>query len=284
LQQYALLMRLHKPIGWLLLLWPTWWALWLAAKGVPRISTLIIFSCGVVVMRSAGCVINDYADRWLDPHVARTKDRPIASGKVSPREALILFSGLLLLAFLLVLLTDPLTIKLALVGAALAAIYPFMKRVTHLAQIWLGAAFGWAVPMAFSAQLGELTPICWLLFFANVLWSTGYDTIYAMVDRADDLTMGSRSTAILFGDLDRVIIGVIQYSFLLAMVLVGIRAELGIWYYAGLSIAALMVVYQLWLIRSRDTANCFKAFLNNQWLGLVIFIGISAHYWLNQAA
>ena len=276
--QYAYLMRLHRPIGILLLLWPTLWALWIAAEGWPDPLVLFVFVTGVVLMRSAGCVINDYADRDFDPHVARTRDRPIAAGRVSPREALVLFAVLCVIAFLLVLLMNPLTIALSLVGAVLAASYPFMKRYTHLPQVYLGAAFGWAIIMAFAAQAGELTRIAWLLFIANVIWATVYDTQYGIVDREDDLRIGVKSTAILFGSADRLIIGILQLVLLLALLLVGHNAELGLYYHFGLLVGAALLVYQQYLIRDRAPAQCFQAFLNNNWFGAAVFAGIFLDY------
>lgn len=283
-QQYALLMRLDKPIGWLLLLWPTWWGLWAAARGLPSWQNLIIFSLGVVLMRSAGCVINDFADRKLDPQVARTRQRPIASGQVTPKEALGLFAVLMLLAFLLVCLTDPLTIELAFVGAALAIIYPFMKRVTFMPQLWLGAAFGWAVPMAYAAEAGGIDRIAGLLFLANVLWSTAYDTIYAMVDREDDLKAGAKSTAILFGDLDLIAIGVIHATFLLCMLFAGQQLGLGWPYWLSLGLASLWIGMQHWLIRKRDPVACFRAFRLSHWAGALLFLGMAASFALGFGA
>ena len=230
LRQYAHLMRLHKPIGILLLMWPTAWALWIAGEGYPDLLVVFVFAGGVVLMRSAGCVINDYADRDIDPHVTRTRDRPIAAGKVTPKEALVLCAVLCLAAFGLVLLMNSLTVWLSLAGGFLAATYPFMKRYTHLPQVYLGAAFGWAVPMAFAAQTGGVPKTAWLLFVATVLWATAYDTMYGMVDREEDLKIGVKSTAILFGESDRLIIGVIQVLFLLALVLAGQSAGLGGYY------------------------------------------------------
>lgn len=278
LYQYFLLTRLHRPIGTLLLLWPTLWALWLAAKGFPDTLVLVVFVAGVVLMRSAGCVINDYADRRFDPHVARTRERPIAAGKVSPREALILFAVLCLIAFALVLLMNRLTILLSLVAVVLAAIYPFTKRITHLPQIVLGVAFGWAIPMAFAAQTGELPRIAWLLLVVNVLWSTAYDTEYAMVDREDDLRIGVKSTAILFGEADRLIIGILQLLVLFGLVLVGQMAGLGMYFYLGLTVAAALALYQQHLIRERRPEACFQAFLNNNWFGAAVFAGIALDY------
>lgn len=271
---YLVLTRMDRPIGALLLLWACWWALWLAAEDFPPWNLLVIFTLGVFVMRSAGCAINDFADRKLDPQVQRTAGRPIASGRVKPWEAVLLFGVLLLIAFGLVLLTNPLTIKLSFGGAALAAIYPFTKRYTHLPQVVLGAAFGWSIPMAFAAVSGHVPPIGWLLFLGNVVWSTLYDTEYAMVDRDDDLKVGAKSTAILFGDLDRVIIGMLMATFVGSMALVGHRADLGWPYWAGLGAAALLFAYQLWLIRKRERGPCLSAFRNNNWVGFVLWLGL----------
>ena len=274
--QYALLMRLHRPIGWLLLLWPTWWGLWMAAHGLPHWQVWVIFTLGVVVMRSAGCVINDWADRWLDRGVKRTRDRPLVSGTVSATEALVLFAVLLLIAFGLVLLTNPLTLRLAFVGVGLAVVYPFMKRHTHLPQLWLGAAFGWSVPMAYVAEKGELDAMTWLLFLANVLWSTAYDTIYAMVDRDDDIRMGARSSAILLGDLDLIGIGILHASFLLAMWLVGSRGALAWPYQLGWCGALAVILWQHWRIRHRDRDACLAAFQLSHWVGFALFAGMAA--------
>ncbi|MFO8155394.1 MAG: 4-hydroxybenzoate octaprenyltransferase [Pseudomonadota bacterium] len=277
---YARLMRLDRPIGTLLLLWPTAWALWLAAEGLPHLHLLVIFGLGVWLMRSAGCVINDYADRGFDPHVSRTTGRPLATGEATPREALALFSGLCLIAFALVLLTNALTVLLALVAVALAAFYPFAKRHTHLPQMVLGAAFGWAIPMAFAAQTGTVPSEAWLLFVANLLWTTAYDTMYGMVDREDDLRIGVKSTAILFGDLDRFWIGVFQAAALLALFLFGARWEMGAFYYMGLTVAAGLAIYHQVLIRRREPAECFRAFLHNNWFGMAVFVGIVVDYML----
>jgi 4-hydroxybenzoate polyprenyltransferase len=274
-REYLVLMRMDRPVGALLLLWPTWWALWFAAGDFPPPGLLLVFTLGVFVMRSAGCVINDFADHaWLDAHVERTRGRPMAAGRVSRREALGLFAALLALAFLLVLFTNRLTILLSFAGAALAAAYPFAKRVTHLAQVVLGAAFGWSIPMAFAAVTGTLPPLCWLLFLANVLFSTVYDTEYAMVDREDDLRVGAKSTAILFGDADRAIIGVLMATFLFAMLLAGLRATLHWPYYAGLAVAAGLLARQQWRIRDRSREHCFAAFRDNNRVGLVIWLGL----------
>ena len=271
---YWQLMRMHKPIGALLLLWPTLWSLWLAADGVPRWDVLVIFVLGVFVMRSAGCVINDFADRKVDGHVKRTRERPLVSGQVSSGEAIALFVGLCLLAFGLVLLTNPLTIQLSVGGVLLAFCYPFMKRYTHLPQVVLGAAFAWAIPMAFAAQSGVLGVEVWLLYTAVVLWTVVYDTFYAMVDRDDDLRIGVKSTAILFGEQDRLMTGVLQALTLYALVMVGSRFELGTFYYISLGVAAALFAYQQYLIRFRQREACFKAFMNNNWVGLAIFIGV----------
>lgn len=274
-RNYLVLMRLDRPIGALLLLWPTWWALWFAAKDFPPPGLLLIFTLGVFVMRSAGCVINDYADHdWLDAHVARTAARPMAAGRVGKKEALALFAGLLVFAFVLVLFTNALTIKLAFVGAALAAIYPFTKRVTHLAQVVLGAAFGWSIPMAFAAVGNSLPALCWLLFLANILYSVIYDTQYAMVDRDEDLRVGAKSTAILFGEADRAILGVLMATFVLAMTLAGTRAGLHWPWFIGVAGAAGLFAYQQWLLRERGREQCFAAFRNNNWVGFALWLGL----------
>ncbi len=278
LRQYALLMRLDRPIGSLLLLWPALWALWLAGEGHPRPLVVVVFVVGVVLMRSAGCVINDYADRHVDPHVTRTRQRPLAAGRVTSREALVLFVVLCLVAFALVLLMNRLTVLMSIGGVVLAIIYPFMKRYTHLPQVVLGMAFGWAVPMAYAAQTGAVPAVAWLLFIATVLWDTAYDTMYAMVDRPDDLRIGVKSTAILFGEADRHLIALIQGLFFVVMIMIGRQLHLGGLYYAGLVAAMMLAVYQLMLIYRREPAQCFKAFLNNNWLGMVIFAGIVANY------
>ncbi|MGC1547079.1 MAG: 4-hydroxybenzoate octaprenyltransferase [Rhodanobacter sp.] len=272
---YLVLTRMDRPIGALLLLWPTWWALWLAAGDLPPWKLLVIFTLGVFAMRAAGCAINDYADRKLDPLVARTAGRPIASGRVTPREALIVFAALLVFAFVLVLFTNALTIKLSFAGAALAALYPFTKRYTHLPQVVLGAAFGWSIPMAFAAVMNTVPPLGWLLFIGNILWSVIYDTEYAMVDRDDDLKAGAKSTAILFGDADLPIIGILMGTFLLTMLFVGQRAALGWPYWLGLVTAAGLFGYQMWLIRGRARDACLTAFRHNNWLGLALWVAIA---------
>ena len=277
-QQYYLLTRMDRPIGVFLLLWPTLWALWVAAEGLPNWHVLLVFVSGVFLMRSAGCVINDYADREIDPLVSRTRERPIAAGRVKPNEALLLFAVLCLLAFALVLTMNSLTIKLSFVGVALAAIYPFMKRYTHLPQVVLGMAFGWAIPMAFAAQTGSVPKVAWLMYVINVVWSVVYDTMYAMADREDDIKAGVKSTAILFGDADRVIIGILQGMVLLGLYLLGQQLGLGSAYYFGLAVVTALGVYQQYLIRQRQPAQCFKAFLNNNWLGAAVFAGLVISY------
>ena len=272
------LVRGDRPVGTLLLLWPTWWALWLAAEGLPPLGTLAIFTAGVWLTRSAGCVINDYADRWLDPQVERTKSRPLATGEIAPREALVLFAAMMLAAFGLVLLTNRLTVLLSIAGVFLAASYPFLKRHTYLPQVYLGIAFGWGIPMAFAAVQGSVPPLAWLLFLGNLLWTTGYDTWYAMVDREDDLKAGSKSTAILFGDADLMAQGILYAGFVWAMWLVGARAGLGTYYIVALGIAAVLVARQFRIARTRAPADCFEAFLSNQWVGMAIFAGIAGHY------
>ncbi|WOS41301.1 4-hydroxybenzoate octaprenyltransferase [Xanthomonas rydalmerensis] len=276
LGQYWKLLRGDRPIGVLLLLWPTWWALWLAADGVPPLWTLCVFTAGVWLTRSAGCVINDYADRWLDPQVERTRSRPLATGAVSGREALAVFAVLMLVAFALVLTMNALTIGLSVVGLFLAASYPYLKRYTYLPQVYLGMAFGWGIPMAFAAIRGEVPALGWLLYAVNILWATAYDTWYAMVDREDDLRAGSKSTAILFGELDLVIQGVLYALMFVALAFVGHRATLGVWYWAGLGVAALLVAAEFRMARHRERAACFRAFLHNNWVGLAIFAGIAA--------
>ncbi|MGV8864586.1 MAG: 4-hydroxybenzoate octaprenyltransferase [Pseudomonas sp.] len=272
------LTRVDKPIGIYLLLWPTLWALWIAAKGVPSLSNLLIFVIGVILMRAAGCVINDFADRKVDGHVKRTEQRPLVSGKVSSREALVLFAVLVGLSFLLVLLTNSLTVWLSFGGLALAACYPFMKRYTYYPQVVLGAAFSWGMPMAFTAETGDLPAAAWLLYIANLLWTVGYDTYYAMTDREDDLKIGVKSTAVLFGDADRVIILGLQGLALGCLLLAGSRFELGTCFHVGLLVAAGCFVWEFWYTRNREPQRCFKAFLHNHWAGLAIFVGIVADY------
>jgi 4-hydroxybenzoate polyprenyltransferase len=276
---YAQLIRLEKPIGFYLLLWPTLWALAIAAEGAPDPWVLFVFVAGTLLMRSAGCAINDYADRDLDLHVARTRDRPLTSGKISAREALAVFAVLSLAAFALVLTLDRFTIELSFIGIALAASYPFMKRFHYLPQVHLGAAFGWAVPMAFAAETGGLPKMAWLLYVATIIWAVAYDTMYSMVDREDDLRVGMKSTAILFGDYDRLMVGLFQLLFLLALLLAGLDLEMTTPYYLGLAAAALLLVYQQFLIADRVPAHCFLAFINNHWVGALVFAGIIVHYY-----
>ncbi len=278
---YVQLMRLDKPIGILLLLWPTLSALWIAAEGVPDLDVLTVFVLGVIAMRSAGCVINDYADRDIDGLVARTVNRPLATGVLQAKHALITFAGLALFAFVLVLFLNKMTILLSLVALFLAATYPFMKRYTYLPQVYLGAAFGWAIPMAFAAQTQTLPVVAWLLFLANILWATAYDTFYAMADREDDLLAGIKSTAILFGDDDHIIIGILQICFLLVMILIGAQLGMGFEYYLGVLLASFLFVYQQRLAKERQAAQCLQAFLNNNWVGAAIFVGITVHYGLS---
>ena len=280
LGHYWRLMRFDKPIGILLLLWPALWALWIAGQGRPKPLVLLVFVLGVVLMRAAGCVINDYADREFDPHVERTQQRPIAAGFVSPQEALILFVGLCLTAFGLVLLMNGYTILLSCVGAFLAASYPFMKRYTHLPQAYLGIAFGWAVPMGFAAQTNAIPLVGWELFLATAIWALIYDTMYAMVDRDDDLKIGVKSTAILFGDDDRQIIGGLQLFMLAILGGIGLQLGLSAVYYLSLLAAAGFFIYQQALIAHRVKADCFKAFLNNHWFGATVFVGLALHYWM----
>ncbi len=275
IEAYAQLMRLDRPIGTWLLLWPVLWALWIAGDGRPPPLVLIVFVLGVFVMRAAGCVVNDFADRDIDPQVKRTRDRPLAARRVSPQEALALFALLIVLACWLVTRLDPLTIKLSVVGALLTVSYPLMKRWFPLPQFYLGLSFGgWGIPMAFAATLGTIPRVGWVLFLAAVLWAMVFDTIYAMVDREDDLKLGVKSSAILFADMDRIIIGAMQAMMLFALLLAGRSMEFGPWYRAGLAAAAVFFLWQQWLIRHREPAACFRAFLNNNYVGMSIFIGI----------
>lgn len=278
LGDYAQLMRLHRPIGIFLLLWPVLWALWIASTGKPALPVLLVFVAGVVLMRSAGCVINDYADREFDPKVDRTRDRPIAAGRVSPREALVLFVVLALIAFALVLAMNRLTILLSFVGAGLAISYPFMKRWTHLPQFYLGAAFGWGVPMAYAAQTGSVPTEAWILFAATLCWAVAYDTIYAMMDRDDDLRIGVKSTAILFGRADRAMVALFQVLTLVLLAWVGMRAGLGRTYFVGLLLAVVLAGRQQWLIRNRARDTCLRAFLDNNRFGAIIFAGLALDY------
>lgn len=272
------LMRLDKPVGIYLLLWPTLWALWVAAKGIPDFSVLVIFILGVIFMRSAGCVINDYADRKVDGHVERTQNRPLITGAVTSKQALVLFFSLLAASFILVLFTNTLTIQLSFAGAALAAIYPYMKRHTHLPQIFLGAAFSWAIPMAFAAQADELPKYVWLIYMANLSWTVAYDTMYAMVDRDDDIKIGVKSTAILFADADKLMIGILQGITIFCLLLLGSELALNAFYYLGLLVAIALMVYQQVLIRARDRAGCFAGFINSHWVGVAVWLGLILAY------
>lgn len=276
--EYIQLMRIHKPIGILLLLWPTLWALWVAAEGFPLFSNLVIFVLGVIFMRSAGCVINDYADRDFDLHVRRTQDRPLTSGRVTTKEALYLFAVLVVSSFILVLFTNTETIYMSFGGVFLASLYPFMKRYTYFPQVFLGAAFGWAVPMAFTAETGSVSEVTWLLYVATLLWTIAYDTQYAMVDREDDLKIGIKSTAILFGEMDNIAIISLQVLTLCTLLLAANHLSAGIFFYLGLISAAILFVYQFTLTQHRDRDMCFKAFLNNHWVGASIFTGILIDY------
>ena len=272
------LTRIDKPIGIYLLLWPTLWALWIAGKGSPSLANVLIFVIGVFLMRAAGCVINDFADRKVDGHVKRTEQRPLVSGKVSSKEALVLFAVLVGLSFALVLLTNSTTVWLSFGGLALAATYPFMKRYTYYPQVVLGAAFSWGMPMAFTAETGDLPAAAWLLYIANLLWTVGYDTYYAMTDREDDLKIGVKSTAVLFGDADRVIILTLQGLALFCLMLAGSRFELGLYFFLSLLVAAGCFAWEFWSTRNKEPQACFKAFLHNHWAGLAIFFGIVLDY------
>ncbi|WP_372965220.1 4-hydroxybenzoate octaprenyltransferase [Marinobacter sp.] len=275
LADYAKLLRIDRPIGTLLLLWPTYWALWLAGNGSPSLANIVIFTLGVFLMRAAGCAINDFADREWDRHVERTQDRPLTTGRIHAWEAVGLFCALCLISLLIVILfTNTLTLYLSFGGALLAFIYPFMKRHTHLPQLFLGAAFSWAIPMAWAAEANELSQMTWLLFTANVLWTVAYDTFYAMVDRDDDIKVGIKSTAVLFGEADRAIIAMLQALVVFILILVGRQADLGSFYYLGLTVMAALFVYQQFLARERAREGCFKAFLNNNWAGLAVFAGL----------
>jgi len=279
IQEYGRLARFDRPIGTWLLLWPALWALWIAGEGKPQQEVLIVFALGVVVMRAAGCVINDFADRDIDPHVKRTRERPLAARRVSPVEALVLFIVLSAAALWLVTRLNVFTVKLAIIGAALTVSYPLVKRFFPLPQLYLGISFGgWSVPMAFAAQRDSLPRIAWVLYIAAVIWAVVYDTIYAMVDREDDLTIGVKSSAILFADMDRFLIGALQAMMIFALVLAGKDMNFGRWYYAGLVAAGLLFLHQQWLIRAREPAACLRAFLNNNYVGMVIFIGVLLQY------
>ncbi len=280
LKFYAQLIRLDRPIGTYLLLWPTLWSLAIASDGGPDLWVLFVFVVGVFLMRSAGCAINDYADRHIDLHVTRTRERPLTSGKINDKEALAVFAVLALVAFLLVLTLNTFTIYLSVGGVLLAASYPFMKRYHYLPQVHLGAAFGWGVPMAWAAQTGEVNSITWLLYTANLIWTVAYDTMYGMADREDDLKIGVKSTAILFGDADKLIIGILQFLFILTMWLIGVNLEFTPVYYIGLIFAAILLAYEQLMIQNRLPEYCFHAFLHNHWVGAVVFYGIMAHYYM----
>jgi len=277
-REYARLMRLDRPVGIWLLLWPTLWGLWIAGEGRPDPLVFSVFVAGVIIMRSAGCVINDFADRRFDPGVERTRDRPLASGRVAPAEALMLFAALGLIAIALVLNLNELTRWLAVGGAVLTLVYPFTKRFFAAPQLVLGAAFGWAVPMAFAAQTGAVPRLAWLLWLTVLIWAVAYDTMYAMADRDDDMKIGVRSTAILFGRADVFIVTLLQVTLLLGLALAGQVARLGGWYLVGLAAAAVLMLYQRSLIVSREPQACFRAFLNNQWVGAAVFAGIVLDY------
>ncbi|RTR05697.1 4-hydroxybenzoate octaprenyltransferase [Halomonas nitroreducens] len=279
LPDFLHLTRLDRPIGTWLLMWPTLWALWVAAGGLPERRLLLIFVAGVYLMRAAGCVVNDYADRHFDGHVKRTRDRPLANGRIAEGEAQGLFAILIMAAFVLVWFTNPFTVMLSLVGVALAAVYPFMKRYTHLPQVVLGAAFSWAIPMAFGAVLGHVPMEAWLLFAANLAWTVAYDTEYAMVDRDDDLKIGIKSTAVLFGRADRLMIGALQLVTLALLAWAGLRLGLGGFFWLGLAAMAATFGHQQRLIRHRERERCFQAFLNNHWSGLLVFAGIGLSLW-----
>ena len=279
LRLYGQLVRFEKPIGFYLLLWPTLWALAIAAKGSPDGWVLFVFIMGAFLMRSAGCAINDYADRDIDRHVTRTRERPLTSGEIAPREALMVFAVLGLLAFSLVLSLNMLTLQLSIVGILLAASYPFMKRFHYLPQVHLGATFGWAVPMAFAAEANALPKQVWLLYLAALMWTVAYDTIYSMVDREDDLKLGVKSTAILFGEYDLILVGLFQLLFLAALTLIGLDLEFSGIYYLGLGVAALLLAFEQFMMADRAPAHCFGAFLHNHWVGAAVFAGIMGHYY-----
>jgi 4-hydroxybenzoate polyprenyltransferase len=280
---YWRLMRFDKPIGILLLMWPTWWALLFAGDGLPAFKNVLIFTCGVILMRAAGCVMNDIADRDFDPHVERTRQRPLASGELNLKQALELFLLLMLLAFLLVLFTNALTIKLALVGAVLASTYPFFKRFTHLPQVVLGIAFGWGIPMAFAAENAVVPLVAWWLLAVNTLWSVIYDTLYAMVDREDDIAVGIKSTAILFGRFDVLITGILMLLMIALLTAMGLWLELTWPWFWALLISAALFGRQLFEVRQRDRDACFRAFLNNNWVGAMIFVGLLGHFVISGA-
>jgi 4-hydroxybenzoate polyprenyltransferase len=275
---YWRLARFDRPIGILLLLWPTLWALWIAGDGSPSVRNVLIFCTGVVLMRAAGCIMNDVADRDFDPHVERTRARPLASGELTVRQALFAFFIVMLLAFGLVLMTNLLTVKLAFAGAVLASTYPFFKRWTHLPQVVLGLAFGWGIPMAFAAQTGEVAGIAWLILVINVIWSVIYDTLYAMVDRDDDISIGLKSTAILFGRYDLVILRILKVIMIMLLVYLGMDLQFSWPWFVGVGVSALLFARQQYLVKERDRDACFSAFLNNNWVGVAIWTGLLAAY------
>jgi len=281
LRNYGKLMRVDKPIGIWLLLWPTLWALWLAGEGAPNQGLVVVFVFGVFVMRSAGCVLNDFVDRKIDPYVERTRARPLVTGAVAPFEALTLFIALGLIAVGLATMLNKQAQLLAVIGAALTIAYPFIKRYVSIPQFVLGAAFGWAAPMAFAAQSGETPELAWLVFGTALIWAVIYDTFYAMVDREDDIRIGVKSTAVLFGEADLFVIAGLQILMIVALILIGLRAELGFWYYGAVGVAAAMMAWHLWLARDRQPAGCFQAFLRNHYIGMVVFVGIVLHYTFN---
>jgi len=281
LPQFVSLTRFDRPIGIYLLLWPTLTALWIASDGWPGWHLLLVFALGTVLTRAAGCVINDLADMKFDGKVKRTRNRPLISGQIAAPEALMLAASLAFIALLLVLTTNTYTVYMSVFAVIIAVIYPFMKRYTYLPQAFLGIAFSWGIPMTFTAVSDEIATVAWLLLIANLLWVVAYDTQYAMVDRDDDIKLGLKSTAILFADLDRLMIAILQASFLAVLLLVTRSVELSIYYYLGLSGATGFFFYQHYLIRNRSREGCFSAFLNNHWVGFSIFLGIVAHYSLN---
>ena len=276
-------MRVDRPVGIWLLLWPTLWALWLAGDGHPDQGLFVVFVLGVFFMRSAGCVLNDFVDRKIDPYVERTRSRPVASGAVAPGEALTLFVALALIAVGLASMLNRPAQLLAVVAGALTIAYPFVKRYVSVPQFVLGAAFGWAAPMAFAAQTGSTPQLAWLVFGTALIWAVIYDTFYAMVDREDDRKVGVKSTALLFGDADLFVIAGLQALMLLALVLIGLRAGLGFWYFASVACAGCLMAWHQWLARNRDPAGCFAAFLHNHYIGLAVFVGIVLHYAFNPA-
>lgn len=278
---YLKLIRFDRPIGTLLLLWPTLWALWIAADGLPSLKILVIFIIGVFLMRSAGCAINDYADRNFDGDVARTETRPLATGAITAKEAIGVFIVLAIASFLLVIQLNWLTIAMSFVALALAASYPFMKRIHMLPQVHLGVTFGWAIPMAYTAVHNQLPDLSnWIIFITAVIWTTAYDTLYGMADREDDLKLGLKSTAILFGDNDKIIVGMMQLTVAIMLTIIGVLESLGGFYYLGIALASIFFVYQQYLIRDRESVPCFHAFLNNNWFGLVVFAGLMLDYFL----